>query len=378
MERMYMEGGVINRPSVARFGPASLAVIFAFTPLAAAQVLPNGNPTSTFDTYGNVRPVYRDRRRVGLFANERQRNALRGFQNLGRRQNRRGGGTLFALPGDIVRPGLTRRPQAGRGFISPMFGVTPVYSRASERYSGFRRRAMDPHGGDISAILARQHTLIAATSFAAPVWRVVQSDRLGLNLRATVGRTPFVRSEDLEFTEEAPTIALDHRLREGIAKAHSRAQAEGWAWFREGQYRRAARAFESATGLEPKNVEDRIGELFCHVSMGATRTALAILGELNRRHLDLFRHSLPLARAFGDTAEAQQVRIRLRLQVNAAGNVPDLEALYALVLWFLGEREEAHLAVANIVRVYPHTAYAEWPSRMRAAQNTLPVEKDRP
>jgi thioredoxin-like negative regulator of GroEL len=187
-----------------------------------------------------------------------------------------------------------------------------------------------------------------------------------------------VRSEDLEFTEEAPTIALDHGLREGIAKAHRRAQAAGWAWFREGQYRRAARAFESATALEPKNMEDRIGELFCHVSMGATRTAIAILGELNRRHADLFRHSLPLARAYGDAAEAQQVRIRLRLQVNAAGNVPDLEALYALVLWFLGEREEAHLAVVNIVRVYPHTAYAEWPSRMRAAQNALSVEKDRP
>ncbi len=188
-----------------------------------------------------------------------------------------------------------------------------------------------------------------------------------------------MRSEDLEFTEEAPTIALDQGLREGIARAHSRAQAEGWAWFREGQYRRAARAFESATALEPKNVEDRIGELFCHVSMGATRTALAILGQLNRRHAGLFRHPLTLAGAYGDAAEAQQVRIRLRLQVNAAaGNVPDLEALYALVLWFLGEREEAHLTAANIVRVYPHTAYAEWPSRMRAAQNTLPVEKDRP
>ena len=42
------------------------------------------NPASRTDVYGNARPRYRERRLAGLFQNQAQRQALRGYQTAGR------------------------------------------------------------------------------------------------------------------------------------------------------------------------------------------------------------------------------------------------------------------------------------------------------
>jgi thioredoxin-like negative regulator of GroEL len=173
----------------------------------------------------------------------------------------------------------------------------------------------------------------------------------------------------------APTSTLEHRLRSSADLAHQRVRAEAWEWFREGEFRRAARGFETAVSLEPADAESRIGELFSYVSVGAMRTALVVLRELKRHDDDPFLHDLNLTDAYGDPAQAQRLRLGLPLRAMVHSANPDARALYVLVLWYLGEHEEAIIGAAKLVREFPAGAYADWPTKMRAARASPAAEK---
>jgi thioredoxin-like negative regulator of GroEL len=182
---------------------------------------------------------------------------------------------------------------------------------------------------------------------------------------------------DTEAGVPAATLNLDQRLAQSADYAHRRARAEGWTWFRQDRYRRAARAFESATLLDPQDSEARIGEIFSYLAVGAGRTALAVFGELNRRDANPFVHQLNLADPGGDNAALREIRLGLRAQAQADNSNPDITALYALVLWYLGDKDEAMLTVANLARSFPGSGYADWPARMDAARKTPPADRDR-
>lgn len=347
---------------------------------AEAQTLTIRNETSTVDAYGNARPYYRTRRSVGWYQSESQRTALRGYQNGGRRADRRGGGTLFNLPGDSLSlrsmwsPSVRRPPD-------PLHPATasPFRKRISQLYGGFGRRLRPTEPGDLSELLVRRSGLIEATSLNAPVRRAFLDNRVALGFQASLERTPYVRRESPAPREESVAgIRLDQRLREGADQAVERVRSEGWAWFRQGEYWRAARAFESAALLRPVDTESRIGELFCYLSLGATRTAMATLYALHRRDPGLFSHPITMRTAYGDAAEARQLPIRLRLQVNANPDNPDLRALYALALWYLAERDEAIVVAANLSDDHPGAVYGDWPARMQAARKALATENEQP
>lgn len=340
-----------------------------------AQRIPAYNPTSVTDAYGNARPFYRARRRAGVFQNEVQRDALRGYQLLGRRVEQRGGLIPFVLPGDA----LGRVRGRSRTVVPDLFGPagsSPWHRGAFNRYGGFERRGVRGGAAGPYAALGRRQQLIAATSLNAPVHRAFLRTGTSPGLPPTVGQVPFAPDEESEAA--AAEVVLGQRLHASADVAHKRIRADAWAWFREAEYRRAARAFETAVMLQPLDAESRIGELFCHLSLGATQTAVAVLGELTRRERNPFLYDLSLTGAYGDVSEARRTRVQAQLRASIAGDNADLRALHALVLWYLGEQGEAVAAASSLVRDLPGTAYADWPVMMRAAGSAPAPEPGQP
>ncbi len=340
---------------------------------AVAQPGTSYNPTSTTDAYGNARPHYLGRRPVGIFQNEVQRVGMRGYQMWGRRVDRRGGFIPFALPGDALGRMQVRSRTVVPGLLGPGRS-SPGHRRAFDRYGGFGRRVGSGDAADLYTVLGRRQALIAATSLNAPMHRAFLRTGTSPGLPSTIGRVPFVPAEESDTAVSA--VALGQRLRTGADAAHKRVRADAWAWFREAEYRRAARAFETAVMLQPLDAESRIGELFCHLSLGATRTAIAVLGELIRRDRNPLHYDLILTDAYGDASEARRVRVQAQLRASIAGDSADHRALHVLALWYLGEQDEAVVAASSLVRDLPGTAYADWPAKMRAARSAPAPETD--
>lgn len=338
--------------------------LLAYTSVLLAQV-PDIDETalSPVDAYGNVQPQLREWRSLGgIYQNEIQRDALLNYRTFGRGPDDRRGYLPFSLPGDAWSVAL--RAASGTGADPSVQSVlTPAKQRAFERYGGFgRRRQSDDKFG----LLTRRYGLIAGSSLNAPVYRAISKGGGLVDVRSSLARTPFLHAEDGEVAEEAPT--LDDLLDRGDVAARQRSEGEAWALFREGQYRRAMRAFESAITLAPSDFESRIGELFCYLSVGATRTALALLGELVRRDINPFQHDLRMAERYGNLGDVNLLRIQGRRWADAADQSAETNAIYIFVLWYLDEREDALRAAESLAKRAPAKAYALWPQKMRAAR----------
>ena len=353
---------------------AILVCICCHTGLAQTNTV--YNPTSTRDAYGNARPLYLSRRSVGLFGNDVQRRALRGFQAFGRRSDRRGGFNPFALAPDLyARP----RPRSTYFSAYPSAVDQPARQRRQtfQRYGGFESRGAAAQYQDLSTVFERRYALIAATSLNAPVHRALLATESAFGRRSIsepASRGPSARMETEEEVEFTPIATLSLRLRTSVDDAHRRIRSEAWVWFGKREYRRAVRAFETATSLEQSDAESRIGEILSHLSLGAVRTALAVFGELIRRDENPFVYELNLASASGYTARTRMLRIRQPLQAMASSTNPDFRALRGLVLWHLGEHDEALVATTIFLRELPSAKYADWPAKMRAAKAALAAE----
>jgi hypothetical protein len=344
---------------------ASLLVsLLSGIPGASAQTAAKPNPTSRLDAYGNVHSAYPSRRSLNVYQNQTQRRLLGVYQDQGRRLERRGGYSPFALPADVL--GLTQF-QPGRSIRSPYqpAGPSATQRRIFNRYGGFESELNRDEALRIDTILDRRHELILATSLNAPVHRVYLQAPATLGLPPQLATTPFVRDE--QQTPAESDVSLGDRLGTQIGLARARVREEGWGWFEDGAYRRAARSFETAALLEPDDSVSRIAALFCQVSLGATQTAVALLREINVRDRNPFGHDLDIAEAFGDTTEVRRVRASVQLQASIAFGQADLRALYALVLWYLGERTEAVTSADSLARDHPGSPYTHWPAAMRNA-----------
>lgn len=365
-----------------RYGPVSYIaagmVLAACMPSfrASAQTTDASVPTSTMDGYNNVRPTFSARRSVGLFQNEQQREALRGYQDMGRNRDRRGGFSPFSLPGDR-NAGIGARLAPGMAGPQPGGSLSAFQRRAFSQYGGFGQRPGRARPGQIATALSRRQTLIAATALNAPVYRAFLRDISG-GVRRTVERTPFVRREESEPAD--PPSRLDEWLRTSADLAHLQIREKAWAWFRGGRYQRAARAFESASTLEPSDAESRIGELFCHLALRARRTSLAVFAELTSRDDNVFLHKLTEAKVrdltgvFGDAEALRQVRAAAQLGAESGDQDSDVRALSTLALWYLGKHYAAAQAAAELARSSPDTAYADWPAKIEAAEKAVASE----
>lgn len=334
----------------------SCEIVFAQVPDLVEE------PVSPVDAYGNVQPTLREWRSIGrVYQNTAQRDALQNYRTFGRWPNDRGF-MPFTLPGDATAVAL-RTASGTSAEPSVQSALSPAKQQAFERYGGFGRRRQNDKP---SAALTRRYGLIAGSSLNAPVYRAISKSGGLVDVRSSLSRTPFINVEEVEA--EAPT--LDDLLDRGDAAAQKRAKGEAWALFREGKYRQATRAFESAITLEPMDFESRIGEVFCYLSVGSTRTALALLGVLVRRDINPFQHDLRLADRYGNVADVNQLRIQGRRWADAADQAAEANAMYIFVLWYVGEREDALRAAESLAKRAPAKAFSSWPEKMRAARSS--------
>lgn len=144
-------------------------------------------------------------------------------------------------------------------------------------------------------------------------------------------------------------------------------RARGWLYFEEREYRRAVRAFESEAMLKPEDMEPRIAEVFCYLSLGSFRTAAVSLEQLARRDAMLFTESTDFAAHYSEQAELLRIRIQCRLFSQSSQRVARGAALFSFFLWYVGEYGEAISEATVLARTHPDTDFAEWPGLMRAA-----------
>ncbi len=335
---------------------------------AMAQMAQSQTPTSALDLYGNARPAREERRRLGTYANPLQRRVLGGFQNIGRRVNRRGGLSNYAIPGDVL--GVQRLFQGGRFSSGPLgrFSLAPSSMTASRhafsRYGGFSDRA-STDTGRVGDLLARRQELIAATTVNAPVHRALgQRGTFDPGLMS-IAATPFVPSEAPVRSDDAPPIA--ELLRESVDGHTQRLLRLGWSWFSEQQYGRAYRSFESTLVVDPNNKQAGVGRVFCRLSVGAMRSAMVEVAFLARQPGNPFVQPFVLAEKYQSSDAASHVLFQTRLfaERNATQVVP--EALHVYVLWYLGEKEEALRLAAVLAKRHPQSPYADWPALMQVS-----------
>ena len=327
-------------------------------------------PTSAIDAYGNLSPIDRSRRAIVVYQSAQQKRILTSYLDQGRRVNRRGGPQPFAFPSD-ARQRMTDRLGLVSLFRSARRGARTFQRSSFDQYGGFGRRNIPGEPGSGTTALRRRSALISATGINAPVLRAHRNSMSGLGAGGadrgpTTGkiRRPTPAGEDMADGEAPP---LGDYLSSWSSTAGQRARANAWGLFRDGKYRPAARAFAQARAVDRDDNESRIGEWWCHVSVGALRTASVLVREWVRRDENPFRHSLNMREAFGGGSRASDIRIEMRLLSSRAAATDDLKAIYALVLWYLGDVEEARLVAQGLSRETSVRLYMDWPEKMRRA-----------
>jgi len=331
----------------------------------SAPIVPGAAATST-DVYGNAQFGLPERRPLGLFRFDRG-GGSRGGSIVSQNRNRRGGGTLFSLPGDLL--GLSTMTTLANT-ISPSVLATVPRKRveAFYHYGGFGTRYRDQFQDPISAAFSRRASLMDATSEAAPVYRALAENSSMAGIRTAVIQTPFVQSDDASPLDSP--ISLFQRLDARTESIYARAQSEAWALFREGAYRPASRAFEAVLVLSSDDLSARIGEVFCFVNIGSIRTAMAIVSDIQTHSKNIFSADLDMASKFGDVRFADQLATdaRLALESVGQGRSVDLDATYILVLWYLRRQEDAERFARLLPRREGAANYADWPAKMRAVK----------
>jgi len=354
-------------------GVAAASLVGA--PLASAQVgrrfsPVRGAPVSRVDLYGNATAGAPLRRDLDVFQSSAQRNVLRLYQQQGRRLQQRGGLLPFSLPADRYR-----RNQRSRD-TTPLLPYTA--SGAADRnalrrlqafrsYGGFGTRAPGKDLSGVQHVFARRYDLIAATAGAAPVYRANIRHASVAGMLTTIDKTPFdQRGTDL--TEPAKAH-LGDVLAYDVAQAHRRTLQEAWDQFRDGDYRRAMRSFDSAAVLDPKGFVAKVGTFFSLMQLGSVRAAHTVLLTLNRHDPNPFLHSIDVADVLKSRERVAMLRARSQVASDAPSRNPDVAAMNAFVTWYLGDRAQALTVAVAITQQSPGTPFDDWPTKMRAAMN---------
>lgn len=339
-----------------------------------AQVDDYSSSTSLIDPYGNARPRYRA---VGVYGGYAGGVPRQGYQY----QARRGGTSTASMPfGQLANRSLPGRRGGGYtlpsrvsslGFPLPYVpGTSSISSSlrgAFRQYGGFGRRPGGRTPGDLTTILTRRSSMIEAMSLNAPVQRAIwkfSASGPGAGGAMAARAVPFIPKAVPEPSPDAPS--LGEALGRRIEKAREELRPVGWARFRSGDYRQAGRAFETPALLSIPDLESGIGDLFCHLSLGAMRTSMLVLEGLVRREPNPFLRELDVASRYGEQEEIQRVRLQVRLFAQGNSDRPTAQALRVLALWYLDERDEAIRNAVELARAEPGTMYAEWPTHMRA------------
>lgn len=342
-------------------------------PIAAQiQTSKDDSASRFFDEYGNARTSRKQRRsRVGTELTTPT--SVGGGLGLRPRGVLPKGADISDPFAYVSRPGAKPVSRLDLLLASPR--PVPIWRQQVFRsYGGFATRQGIKPGTEGASAMARRYALIGAESINAPIIRANWQSGFTSRVRLELEKTAFDANEDSPVDElvledaapEATTVAtLEERLREDVLATASRLRTEAWDAFKEGNYRRAARTFDSASSAE-KNDEARVGELFSHYALGAMSTASAVLFDLNRDSSNPFAIDVVMPEKFRRVDDVTRAKIQARLDAASAQSSADTAALAIFVLWFLKDREEAASAASRLAKHSDASAYATWPAKMKS------------
>jgi hypothetical protein len=371
------------RPPRVRAKPAlvaSLAVLVAWTavPPAAAQRIIHPRDVNYLDPYGNARRLWRDPLWFA-FENDAQRALWQTYQS-----------SRFSADRASQQRISASLPGAGRQFLAEtalgrLLGQYEAESgyrardlprpiRQAEKYYG----GFDDHRGarerqPLGNVLRRRASMLSAIGLRAPLLRSMRETSERPTLPGSVQRTPFMPTDVDDTTD--PTVSLGEKMADRISALHKRARDEAWALFEAGEYRLAARAFDSSTTLAPNDFDARVGEIFCALSTGSIRTAVVILQSVIRREVNPFAHQLNVADRYGSGASASSLRTRLQQIAQQSEGNADVLAIQVFGTWYLGYREEAATIATSLAGLDPGSRYARWPELMSEARTALEADE---
>ncbi len=323
---------------------------------------------SQIDLYGNASANAPLRRELDVFQNSAQRAVLKLYEQRGRRQQQRGGFLPFSLPADTYR--RNQRSQDTTPVLP--FSTSGAAERSAFRrlqafrgYGGFGARSSGPQVSDVQHAFARRYDLIAATSNAAPVHRANIRHASVAGMLTSIDMTPFDK-RGADLTEPAKSQLVDV-LAYDVARSHRRVLQEAWDSFRDGEYRKARRAFESAAVLDSDDYIAQVGMFFSMMQLGSVRAAHTVLLTLNQHDPNPFLHQVNVADVLENRERVALLRARSVVASDAPARAPNVAAMNAFVAWYLGDRDQALTVATAIVRQSPGTPFDDWPVKMRAA-----------
>lgn len=280
-----------------------------------------------------------------------------------------GGNTMFGTTSQFRLGTLSTPARETRGYSSDLLDPAPGFWEA---YGGFRDHWAARNPQSLADMLRRRSSILAATSLNAPVKRA--SMTLGfatappLRSRGALGRSALLSESEIGEKREASTVPLSSQMQQRVAVMHGRARREAWAYFRNVEYVRAARLFDSATTLIPRDAESQIGEVFCYASNGSYHSAFVSMEALARRDLNPFLHRVDIASRYQDKGEADLVQTQVGAFAQSSEELR-ATALNAFVLWYLGKRDAA-ITQARLLRG-GGSDFKMWASLMREAKAAM-------
>ncbi|MCO6439201.1 MAG: hypothetical protein J5J06_19085 [Phycisphaerae bacterium] len=403
--------GVIHSLTLAVFAAAWLASAQE----AGAQAINPAGFVSRVDQFGNARYWYTDRRYVGVFQSPAQRIAAQGYQDYGRRPERRVLNFQGGVPQDVADIGRFRRALLP---LSTGLGTTPYGYRGLSFGSGFigSTPGLISRPGDIDQVLSRRYDLLEQTALYNPAEEISEQQRLAAGLPESRRSIPFRRlvnsipssasalqtgatnptgieapgpsfdknifqesagdgtgpglplplygTEGAGETSAYATVSLGRRLLEISESQYEPALERGWAEFGDRRYQRALRQFERARILRSEAAEPVLGQLFSLLANGSIKSAAALLRVESDRGESLFATAVDLGSRFSEPREANSLRLSLGSLVQRERDVAEVAALNVLLLWHLGDRTAAIQDARRLAQEHPTSAYAGWPEIM--------------
>jgi hypothetical protein len=248
--------------------------------------------------------------------------------------------------------------------------VTPVV-HSQEMYGGFGRHGASYAPSSMSDLLRRKPSMWAAYGGQTPIARATKrvSDTDGAAGRLGGGNAPM--SEQLPDAVESD-ITLGDQWEERLRATGSRKILEAWGAFRMGDYRTAARGFETAQSLLPRHTTAGVGEVFCYVALGSRGTLEITLRQFAQRVENPFASTMKVTDFFSSPQEADRVRTIVQQIALDSASSNEARALQTLTLWYYGERDAAIAAAATLASgADAGSPYAKWPSLMQSTRRAI-------
>ncbi|UCF32280.1 MAG: hypothetical protein JSV78_08075 [Phycisphaerales bacterium] len=340
-------------------------------PATCAQVRFDASERANLiDPYGNVRPVGRNLLR-DVYYNNVQYDINAGYHT----------GRPYMLRQAV--PGFSRvNPYAGPSFLDQLAArdFLPLTRRTSEtpsqvfaplESSADYYALFGPHRGTTTRqstdeILRRKSSMLSVLGVAGPLRVALERSKDRPTPRGIIERTPVTRPQAMP--EDEPSVSLGQQMTTRLQVMHRRAREEAWSLFEERKFRQAARSFQAALSLEPRDVESRIGEIFSALEAGSSNSAMITLQQLMRHTSNPFAHQVDMPRRYGSARAVQAMRTQMQWFVQEAEGTSDPLALYALAMWYLGMKEPAKGAAENLKQLGPDSAYYRWGKLMEDAE----------